>query len=358
MDTQDDLSTSLSIVPGEDRGLCIDHEYDTHKEELDGGLTHTDPFLLMFDDDELPTYTDDKPSDTEEEKEVYTNYIERNVLNLQRQNLSSVEMISRGVVPSFIRPAFCFETERLSLEASLIQIIDTHREGGGESFKNTHSLEAFFTYIYLLLDNSYHFYVSETRFEYLLSLCDANHSNTCLIACMLPIFCRELTSRARRYGDLYTKFYHFLVRLTLFHNGNHACWASTLTEVWDGYMNIEAYRVEIVKLFCENTLFSEAFTDLLQCKVEQVYRYKSDFPDIDLLYRTKFNPGQFCVEILHYNLFITSANKHNEESARVCAVTNMYIPYIYTETGEVRNCSAIVKDLLAEREQHKSSNKR
>jgi hypothetical protein len=313
------------------------------------------------DEDDTEEFCDER-QDLDTEKEISTNTTGR---NSRRSRVvpfeighQEIKIIRRGIVPPFTRPDYCSSRERLRLLTELLSIVNAfYKEENGESFKDARVLEALAVYVYLLLDNIYNIYLTDPHFEYFLDVCEKNISNACLIACMLSVFCKEW-SWPRRHEDLDTKSREFLVHLTFYHYENHTCWASTLTEAWNIFMHREECREEFITLFCENTLFADAFMDLLQCKIEKVYMYNNDI-EVNLIHRTKVDGLKYCIEMIHYVLFRITASKENEESVRVRTVASGYIPCIYSEEGEIQSCSSLVTYLTRENEYTtKSANKK
>jgi hypothetical protein len=310
---------------------------------------------IAYSTDFAQSYTDPNTrQDTTVLYEVQTDVdvvIEYVILKKKEISIENeIRMIRYGTIPLVSRSFRIKKEKRVLMQTKLSLVIDTFQKEDCKSFENTDVLVSFAAYIHIVLRYRHGIQLSYIHSEYILDLCDKKMSNNFLIICMLPILYGKWTSRVK-HEEFHTKFYNCLVRLTLYYHENpHVYWAPTLADTWSRLTKDENYREMFVDLFCEDLLFSEAFMDLMQYEIKYAfYIYKIGFPELEIYSR---DYGQFCMGMMYDFL------RYNKESARICTIANMYIPYIYGRRGKIRSRSVIVRHLIAEKEKMKSANKR
>jgi hypothetical protein len=215
----------------------------------------------------------------------------------------------------------------------IASIIDTFIQE--DDHKSSESLAALFTYIHMILTTG----LSDEHAQYLVACCDENLSNTCVVVCMLSL---QLSIWFLKDKDI---IHDFLVRLTLYHHENHACWASSLAAVWNKFIVCKQYGEKFATSLCESSLFASAFVDLLQCEVETKYSYWSDFPEFVLFDQKESAPEKYCFEILRY-IFLEL--NYDPQYVQMHNVIKRYIPFMYDEEGNIQRYNIIIRNLTNE----------
>jgi hypothetical protein len=233
-----------------------------------------------------------------------------------------------------------FPTEK----EKLLLILDAFRNEEHQALQDIHVLEALFGYIYLTSTSIYNWnFLSEIHIQYLIVLCRQNLNNIYVVACMLWII---LCNLGRSPKDL---IYEFLIQLTLYHQKNPTCWASTLAMVWNKFI----FNTRLVTSLCEDQDFAEAFMNLVQCKIEKIYRNRNSLPDVMLCYLRWPQPEEYCLEILYGRLFAVSTCA---EQVKLYTVVIQYIPYMYNDQGILQPCATIIERFTSEMETKTAKN--